>query len=145
MLSKPEHGWTDITIGTFTERASYLDDIPVICLKAMIVAYQNPSIPFCVNFDAEGWEYTVVSNWHETHVFTNKNDPEELFLFNVSCSQLANELVKDIEDDLDGWVMWDCLCPEDYPERFQKISGLLVDLKSEMRRHEELYNRRRSI
>lgn len=145
MLSKPIHGWTDVTIGTFTDRASYINDIPVICLREMIHTYQNPSLPFCVQFDAEGWEYTVVSNWSETHVFTNKNDPEELFLIDVSCGQLAKELIKDIESELDGWVWWDCLSPEEYEVKFEEITGLIADLKSQMKRREELYSGRRSV
>jgi hypothetical protein len=68
-----------------------------------------------------------------------------LFLIDVSCGQLAKELIKDIESELDGWVWWDCLSPEEYEVKFEEITGLIADLKSQMKRREELYSSRRSV
>ena len=52
MLTKPKHGWTNLQIGDFTERVSYLTDISNDCLDAFIYALHtgNPAVIF---FDAE--------------------------------------------------------------------------------------------
>jgi len=53
MLAKPEHGWVNVQLEGFSERASYMTDIPNDCLDAFIYALQNNS-PTVIFFDAEG-------------------------------------------------------------------------------------------
>lgn len=46
MLSKPQFGWTDITIGDWTGKLSYIDDVPVVLLNAFynVLAIKNPKL-----------------------------------------------------------------------------------------------------
>lgn len=46
MLSKPQFGWTDITIGDWTGKLSYIDDVPIILLNAFynVFSNQNPKL-----------------------------------------------------------------------------------------------------
>jgi hypothetical protein len=106
MLSKPEYGWTTVTIGNFSGPAGYLSDVPIDCLESMISHIKNPHIPFCVDFDAEGWEFTVVAKYGFSYVIEEK-DVAILHSFEHDWRwSLAQELIDDIRSDLEEWVFW---------------------------------------
>lgn len=67
MLSKPEHGWADITIGDWSDRCSYLDDVPIALLSEISCVLET-HCPRVLKFDAEGWEYLIVFDDYETHI-----------------------------------------------------------------------------
>ena len=67
MLKTPKYGWSEITIGDWHDRCSYLDDVPYRLLEA--VDYTNRcGRPSSVKFDAEGWDYIIVFDQFETHI-----------------------------------------------------------------------------
>ena len=72
MLSKPKYGWADITIGDWSDRCSYLTDVPFQLLEAMCRSCKNHE-PVAAKFDAEGWEYTIIFDWLETHIIIEKD------------------------------------------------------------------------
>ncbi len=89
---KPDAGWTNITIGEFRSRASYLTDIPFDCLQAFIFALKHRT-PAAISFDAEGWEFIVVVDWYDTHVIINNTDAKyEYKTIEVKKEDLAKEL-----------------------------------------------------
>lgn len=53
MLAKPSYGWSDLKIGNFTSRVSYLTDVPVDLLKASLASLKY-DVPLAASFDAEG-------------------------------------------------------------------------------------------
>lgn len=105
MLSKPESGWTEVKTGSFIDRASYLTNIPLDCLDAFIHAIKKHT-QAVVGFDAEGWEYIIVSDHYETYIILNK-DEHELLVADVGKVELAKELCTDIRSNIDDWAWWE--------------------------------------
>lgn len=113
MLDKPEHGWSRITIGDWSERCSYLDDVPIELLNAFIstISYKTPSF---VRFDAEGWEYLIVFSVNSVEIFTEEpndgyyNSPIYRYKYvPIELKELASELLSDIRQNLGAWGLWD--------------------------------------
>lgn len=116
MLSKPVHGWSDITIGDWSDRCSYIDDVPFMLLEA-IEESCRVNKPVAVKFDAEGWDYIIVFDQFETHIITtNPNDIDTYFgnfdyhTIEVDRDELAKELISDIRKYIDHWTKWDGYC-----------------------------------
>lgn len=105
MLSIPKHGWVDISIGDWSNRASYLTDLPHDLMDALIAKLQN-WVPTCVKCDAEGWEYIIVFDSHEIHIIESK-DEYELSSFEKSIYEVAEEVYEDILKNLYEWSLWD--------------------------------------
>lgn len=105
MLSKPCAGWTKVTIGDFEGRASYMTDVPMDCLIAFINALEY-NIPASILFNEEGSEFTLVTSVDGTYVISEREE-SKLFVINKRFSKLARELINDIEDNLEDWVLWD--------------------------------------
>ena len=110
MLSKPKGGWSDITIGNWSDRCSYVDDIPFNLLKAMEQSCREHK-PVSVNVDAEGYEYIIIFDWFHTHIILENIDEEDksdfkYFSIRIDRDKLAKELISDIRRDIDGWSNW---------------------------------------
>ena len=108
MLTKPIHGWTNLKISNFSKRASYLTDIPNDCLDAFIHALQtnNPAI---VYFDAEGFDFHLVSSYYRSYIVVDKEDNTvDTYVIEKDIIELAKELVDDIQKDFDAWLNWEC-------------------------------------
>lgn len=105
MLSRPKGGWSTITIGSWSDRCSYLDDVPVILLKGFVESCITHR-PAAMKFDAEGYEYIIVVDWTATHIITNKNDDFELITQNIDRDVLATKLIVDIRENIKEWAMF---------------------------------------
>lgn len=68
MLKEPKHGWSQITIGNWSDRCSYLDDVPFLLLEGMEGVCRTGN-PVVAKFDAEGWEYLIVFDVYEDAVY----------------------------------------------------------------------------
>ena len=135
MLSKPCAGWTKVTIGDFEGRASYMTDVPMDCLIAFINALEY-NIPVSVLFDEEGSEFTLVTSVDGTYIISEREEPK-LFVINKGFLKLVRELINDIEDNLEDWVLWD------YDYEFHNDSeGILNErrniIKKQVKRLKEL-------
>ena len=134
MLSKPQHGWCTISISNWSDRASYLTRVALDLLDSLIFGLSNHRSN-CVSFDAEGWDYIIVFDYHNVHIIESK-DEFELYSFDISRKELALEVYNDISDNLECWVMWDnpFIDVEDYKEatkirtELQEKLSLLKDL-----------------
>ena len=105
MLSKPHGGWSTITIGDWSDRCSYLTDVPYDLMHALEFAIRTHRTTLAT-FDAEGWEYTIVFEWQHTHIITNKDDEYKLYSFPIGRDQIATEFIADIRENLDDWAEW---------------------------------------
>lgn len=143
MLSKPDCGWTLVTIGDFRASASYLDDVPVMCLEAFINGIRD-WLPVCLKFDAEGWHFYLIAEEYHSFVFSNDvNSMEEarILEYDVSMFDLAKQLISDIETSIEGWICWESYNPiksdsEEYNTRKLKIESLLSRLKDALKERE---------
>lgn len=106
MLATPKHGWSQITIGDWSERCSYLDDVPYMLFEA-IEAVCRTHCPSAVKFDAEGWEYILVFDDYTIYVISDKCDDGYIYTsIDVKVSDIAKELIEDVRRDIDSWALW---------------------------------------
>ena len=107
MLDTPKHGWSVITIGNWSDRCSYLTDVPFQLLKAMECSCRECK-PISVRFDAEGWEYIIVFDWFCTHIISEKSNEDgfDYFSIDINRDELAKELIIDIRKNINKWAIW---------------------------------------
>jgi len=141
MLINPHAGWVNIRIGEFEDRASYLTDVPIDILDALIKSYKEHK-PATIEFDAEGWEYIIVINTYETHIIdypyrtdeeylSSEDDKQVLTTVEIDRDTLAKDLISDIENDYDKWVHWMYFDDEnEISERKENLDTKLAELKS---------------
>lgn len=107
MLSKPQHGWTEITIGDFTGHGSYIQDLPVMFLEAFLRAlHWGTETEITIN--EEGSSFTVRS-LHTTEIAVHR-EREESFFFDTGVRELAQSLLFDLEHDRPEWLKWPPEC-----------------------------------
>ena len=106
MLDTPKHGWSQITIGDWSDRCSYMNDVPSLLLDA-IESICRTYHPAAVTLDAEGWEYILVFDSFATHIISDNCDDGYIYTsIDISLAELARELIDDIRRDIDGWAEW---------------------------------------
>lgn len=139
MLTKPDCGWTTVTLGDFTDRASYLTNVPDDLLHALIYGIETYS-PTSVQFDAEGWDYTITFRPLETYIVRIKEEPE-LFVIDMGIYEVAREVLEDIEGDLDAWVKWDedfyCENKISLKEKILRLKWLIIPVSQLSEKQEE--------
>lgn len=89
-------------MGTWSDRLRYLDDPAFDLLWAVERALRTKQ-PSAVKFDAEGHEYTIVFDWDNQFVITDRDVPE-LARIEIKLEDIAAGLVRDIRKDLDLWA-----------------------------------------
>ena len=116
MLTTPLHGWTHLQFLNFSERASYLTDVPNDCLDAFIYALQTNN-PAVVYFDAEGFDFHLISSFYRSYIIRDKEDNKvDINVIEKDILELAKELVNDIQRDFDEWLNWECYDDGEYAE-----------------------------
>ena len=122
MFTKPQYGWTNLQIGDFTERVSYLTDISNDCLDAFIYALHtgNPAVIF---FDAEWWDFHLIASYYCSYVIVDK-DKAEVYTIEKTIKELAKDLYDDINNNFDDWLNWDMDEDETDEERERNKRGL---------------------
>ena len=129
MLSTPNVGWSRITIGEWSDRCSYLDDVPFMLLEAIEESCRINK-PVSVKLDAEGWEDIIIFDQFETHIISNLTDTFIHYSVDIDRDELAKELTSDIRRDIDGWCKWFCYqdLTEDYISERKKDLLALCDI-----------------
>ncbi len=106
MLGKPKYGWTTISIGDWSDRCSYLTDVPY-CIFNAIEKVLRVHTPAVATFDAEGWENIIVFDEFNTYIISGKSDHGMMFKeVDVKIKALAEEFLSDIEENIDLWSQW---------------------------------------
>ncbi len=125
MLSTPKYGWSEVTIGRWSDRCSYLSDVPFSLLEAVEYVYVT-RLPYALKLDAEGWEYIIVFDECETYIITDNESYDKKYInIEIDIGTIADELTKDINRDIDKWASW-----TDYgkmtPDEFKKRKDSLI-------------------
>jgi hypothetical protein len=106
MLKTPWCGWSEITIGNWHDRCSYLDDVPYMLLET-VDDVNRTGRPSSVKFDAEGYHYIIVFDMYETHIICDSFDiGYDLHTIEINIKDLIRDLLADIRRDLDAWGKW---------------------------------------
>lgn len=108
MLKTPWCGWSEIIIGNWHDRCSYLDDVPYKLLEA-VEDTNRTNRPSSVKFDAEGWQYIIVFDMYHTHIicYDFENDGHyKLCTIDIDLKDLIRDLISDIRRDIDKWSKW---------------------------------------
>jgi hypothetical protein len=142
MIGKPQFGWSHITIGEWSDRISYLDDVPFELLRTLIRGCKEHR-PQCLKFDAEGYEYILVFEWHNVFVIyqdtfiprtAGKKGTSE---FAAKCleadrDELAMSLIRDIRENADAWATFYAMCDDYTDERNEDRKRMLLALCNEL-------------
>lgn len=121
MLDKPKDGWSRISIGSWSERCSYIDDVPFMLLEALEESCRTNK-PVAVKFDAEGYEYIIVFDWIETHIISDKGDEYTYVTITADRKVLAHQLIVDIIADLEDWAAWGTMTEDECEERMYDLA-----------------------
>lgn len=123
MLSKPHHGWLDITIGDFIGRGSYIQDIPVLFLEAFIRALAY-NIPATIEIDEEDSSFTIFA--HRATTITVCRAEKESRFFDIDVRTLAEELLNDLNEYHDEWLKW----PPEVPHLSERDRSFFLKKRS---------------
>lgn len=131
MLSKPQFGWTDIAIGDWTGKLSYIDDVPVVLLNAFYNVFHNQK-PEVVCFDAESMNYWIVFDLSDTIIITEDGNCQySVSRQNVGVRELGMQMWNDIACKPKDWARWaiDDNNAKDYEERQELLYNKLQRLR----------------
>lgn len=138
MLEKPIGGWTRITLGEWSDRASYLDDVPMMLLDGFIKRQHGS---FLLEFDAEGWDYFIIFDWAGAYIIDeHPTGVPTLYVANIRREDLAKELVDDIESDFYGWLHWEPGYNEEDDEYEEYYKKREITLREKIAKIREIYS-----
>ena len=122
MISNPKNGWCNFKLGDFEGTPSYITDVPIDLLDAFIDYYtRGYGLAY---FDEEGSEFTLLLTWYGVYIIEEKDNVKLHVFYDLNISNLAKEVIADIETNLDGWCndfMWYSFSKEDLNERLEKL------------------------
>jgi len=129
MFTKPQYGWTNLQIDDISLRTSYLTDVPNDCLDSFIYALQTNN-PAVIYFDAEGFEYHLVSSYYRSYIIVDKEDNSvNTYVIEKGIVELVMELINDIENYFEDWLNWEYYDDGEYreanKERFKEKLSML--------------------
>ena len=131
MLSKPSHGWTDVTVsGINLGPASYVDDVPNLVLDTFISwfasAERGSYVSFCLEFDAEGYYFGIVEFGGDLYYISDRalghgvpievkglESDRNVSILRDRLSALGLEAVRDIRENIEDWKSWNPVCEGD--------------------------------
>ena len=100
MISRPEHGWSTVTIGSYKLDVSYIEPAAEMLVTALIHAltYDEAS----VTFDAEGWHWRLDFSGDETRL-TLMTSVVKTHVVPMTAREMAREVLDDLRRDMDAW------------------------------------------
>lgn len=100
MLTRPEHGWSTVTIGRHKLDVSYIEPVAEMLVTALIRAltYDEAS----VTFDAEGWRWRLDFSGDETRL-TLMTSVVKTHVVPMTAREMAREVLADLRRDMDAW------------------------------------------
>ena len=126
MISNPKNGWCNFKLDDFEGTPSYITDVPIDLLDAFIDYYtRGYGLAY---FDEEGSEFTLLLTWYGVYIIEEKDNVKSHVFYNLNISDLAKEVIADIETNLDGWCndfMYYSFSKEDLNERLGKLKNMI--------------------
>lgn len=126
MILNPKNGWCNFKLGDFEGTPSYITDVPIDLLDAFIDYYtRGYGLAY---FDEEGSEFTLLLTWYGVYIIEEKNNVKSHVFYDLNISDLAKEVIADIETNLDGWCndfMYYSFSKEDLNERLEKLKNMI--------------------
>lgn len=135
MLINPKYGWCEFNIEDFTGTPSYLTDVPIDTLQAFIDLFKKGS--GCVYFDEEGTSFTLVLTPYSVFIISEQEEEPKIIVVDKNVFELAEELVHDIEQNIQGWTYFITIDENDDANHKEEILQLISELNS-------LYKRERT-
>ena len=124
MLEKPSGGWTRVSIGGFSSRASYLTDVPYDMLNAF-TRFFSENRPQTVYFDGEGLDFYITFSWDIIFMLDGRGDTNYLcHQDEVKIDDVVREVISDLEEHLDDWKAW-----SEFYDTADKLEPMLLELK----------------
>lgn len=122
MISDPKNGWCNFKLGDFEGTPSYITNVPIDLLDAFIDYYtRGYGLAY---FDEEDSEFTLLLTWYGVYIIEEKDNVKSHVFYDLNISDLAKEVIADIETNLDGWCndfMYYSFSKEDLNERLEKL------------------------
>ena len=126
MISNPKNGWCNFKLCDFEGTPSYITDVPIDLLDAFIDYYtRGYGLAY---FDEEGSEFTLLLTWYGVYIIEEKDNVKSHVFYDLNISDLAKEVIADIETNLDGWCndfMYYSFSKEDLNERLEKLKNMI--------------------
>lgn len=130
MISNPKHGWCDFELGKFKGHPSYLTDVPLDLLKAILEWWKQGWS--CCFFDEEGSEFTLVLTPDSVYIIEEKDCTTLITFPDVDRRELSAEIISDVESCIDNWCfefMLDDMTERRLQSRKEYIQKLIYELK----------------
>lgn len=112
MLSKPEYGWTNFSLGKLNYSLSYINEIPIDWLKAAIFGLKN-YVPFTVEGFCEPGHFICTVNDKNCYIIFENDENISLNksnvswdILNISKVEFCQLLYDDIAKNIDAWTDW---------------------------------------
>lgn len=126
MISNPKNGWCNFKLGDFEGTPSYITDVPIDLLDAFIDYYtRGYGLAY---FDEEGSEFTLLLTWYGVYIIEEKDNVKSHVFYDLNISDLAKEVIADIETNLDGWCNDFMFYPssnEEIKEKIEKLKNMI--------------------
>ena len=126
MISDPKTGWCNFKLGDFEGTPSYITDVPIDLLDAFIDYYtRGYGLAY---FDEEGSEFTLLLTWYGVYIIEEKDNVKSHVFYDLNISDLAKEVIADIETNLDGWCndfMYYSFSKEVFNERLEQLKNMI--------------------
>lgn len=126
MISNPKNGWCNFKLGDFEGTPSYITNAPIDLLDAFIDYYtRGYGLAY---FDEEGSEFTLLLTWYGVYIIEEKNNVKLHVFYDLNISDLAKEVIADIETNLDSWCndfMYYSFSKEVFNEKLEKLKNMI--------------------
>ena len=126
MISKPQYGWTDFSLGESCYSLSYLSNIPLEWLERAIFGLET-LLPFDVCGYCEPGRVICTVAFLECRIGFEKDD-SSLEIIPINMLDFCKKLHKDISDHIEDWQRWNSsynLTKEDIQSRLDRLQKLI--------------------
>lgn len=109
MLSKPEHGWTEFSLGNNCYSLSYLSNLPFDWLDRAIFGLET-LLPFEVYGYCEPGRMVCTVDFSECRILyengKHQNDNSSCETVSVNMLEFCQKLYDDVANHIDDWQAW---------------------------------------
>lgn len=131
MLSKPQHGWTDFSLGERCYSIGYLSNVPLDWLDRAIFGLET-LLPFEIYGHCEPGRVVCTVDFSECRIIFEDDKPHKgnssLEIVPVSMLDFCQMLHEDIFNHIDDWQKWSAayhITKEDIRSRLDRLQKLI--------------------